>query len=406
LRIRALFEASLSMTATTAERYRSYRGLPLFSMGFRPFFLLAAVWAALAVPVWIAAFAGWLPVEHFGRDWHAHEMVFGYLSGVIAGFLLTAVPNWTGRLPVTGAPLAALVLLWCAGRAAMLIPHFAAAPFIDGAFLFVFAAVVGREIIAGRNVRNLPVLVLLTALGGANALTHLRGINPDLALLGERIGIAVVASLVALIGGRIVPSFTRNWMAKRKLTPEPASPDRFDIATLVVGSAGLVTWAISPSLYIGGLALTFAGALHLVRLARWQGWRTAKEPLVLILHMGYFWLALGLLLQGLAIIVPAVVPAASGLHAITAGGFGVMTLAVMTRASLGHTGQPLTATPRICAIYSLINLAAFVRVAAPFLSEHYVALLALSAVLWSGAFAGFAIVYAPLLLRPRQTAAT
>lgn len=393
------------MTTTTAERYRAYRGLALFSMGFRPFFLLAAVWAALAVPLWVAAFAGWLPIEHFNRDWHAHEMVFGYLSGVIAGFLLTAVPNWTGRLPVTGAPLMRLVLLWCAGRAAMLIPGFAAAPIVDSAFLFVFATVVGREIIAGRNVRNAPVLVLLTVLGSANVLSHLRSVDPDLALLGERIGIAVVATLVALIGGRIVPSFTRNWMAKRKLTPEPASPSRFDAVALSVGAIGLGIWAISPELYAAGLALTLAGALHFVRLARWRGWRTTVEPLVLILHLGYFWLALGLCLKGLAILAPSVVPAASGLHAITAGAFGVMTLSVMTRASLGHTGQPLAATPRISAIYVLVNLGALVRVAAPFQAEHYTLLLALSAVLWSGAFAWFAIVYAPLLLRPRQASA-
>ena len=393
------------MTTTTAERYRAYRGLPLFSMGFRPFFLFAALWTAITVPLWIAAFAGWLPITHFDRAWHAHEMLFGYLSGVIAGFLLTAVPNWTGRLPVTGVPLLALVLLWCAGRVAMLIPDFAAAPFIDSAFLFVFAAVVAREIIAGRNVRNVPVLLLLTVLGSANVLSHLNDFDTQLALLGERIGIAVVATLVALIGGRVVPSFTRNWMAKRQLKPEPASPSRFDAITLVLGAAALIAWATSPTLYAAGLALTLAGALHVARLARWQGWRTSDEPLVLVLHVGYLWLALGLALIGLAIVAPSAVPAASGLHALTAGAFGVMTLAVMTRASLGHTGRPLTATPRISAIYILVNLGAFVRVTAPFLPEHYAALLALSAALWSSAFVWYAIVYAPLLLRPRQATA-
>ena len=392
------------MTTTTAGRYRAYQGHPLFSMGFRPFFLLATLWAALVVPIWVAAFAGWMPIEHFNRDWHAHEMLFGYLSGVIAGFLLTAVPNWTGRLPVAGAPLMALVLLWCAGRAAMLIPGFAAALMVDSAFLFVFAAVIGREIIAGRNSRNAPVLVLLTVFASANLLSHLRGADPELALLGERIGIAVVATLLALIGGRIVPSFTRNWMAKKKLLPEPASPSRFDAVTLAIGAIGLTIWAISPTLYAAGFALTLAGALHFLRLARWQGWRTSKEPLVLILHLGYFWLALGLLLQGLAILAPSVVPVASGLHAITAGAFGVMTLAVMTRASLGHTGQKLAATLRISAIYILVNLAALVRVAAPFLTEYYTLLLALSAALWSGAFGWFVVVYAPLLLRSRQAA--
>lgn len=390
------------MTTTTAERYRTYRGPPLFSMGFRPFFLAAAVWAAAAVPVWVAALAGYLPTEHFDRDWHAHEMLFGYLSGVIAGFLLTAVPNWTGRLPVTGAPLAGLAALWCAGRVAMLAPSFPAASYVDSAFLFVFAAVIGREIIAGRNIRNVPVLILLTALGGANALSHLRTFDPELALLGERIGVAVVAMLVALIGGRIVPSFTRNWMAKRQLKPEPAPPSRFDVVALAVGAAGLAAWAVSPASYAAGMALTLAGALHFARLARWKGWRTSAEPLVLVLHLGYCWLALGLLLSGLAILAPSAAPAASGLHALTAGAFGVMTLAVMTRASLGHTGQALTATPRISAIYVLVNLGAGVRVVSPLLPDLYTPLLALSALLWSGAFAWFVYVYAPLLLRPRS----
>lgn len=390
------------MVSTTAERYRSYRGLPLFSMGFRPFFLLAATWAALALPVWVAAFTGWLPADHFDRNWHAHEMLFGYLSGVIAGFLLTAVPNWTGRLPVTGAPLTGLALLWCAGRVAMLTPSFPAAPIIDSAFLFVFAGVIAREIIAGRNRRNVPVLLLLTILGSANVLSHLRAFDAELALLGERIGVAAVAMLIALIGGRIVPSFTRNWMAKHQLKPEPAPPGRFDAVVLAVSAGALAAWAAAPTLYAAGLALTLAGALHFVRLARWRGWHTSDEPLVLVLHAGYFWLALGLLLIGLAILEPSLFPAASGLHALTAGAFGVMTLAVMTRASLGHTGQPLTATPRISTIYLLVNLGAACRVAAPFAPEHYLSLVTLSATLWSGAFTWFVIVYTPLLLRPRH----
>lgn len=393
------------MTTTTAERYRTYRGPPLFSMGFRPFFLFATIWASIIVPLWVAAFNGWLPITHFDRAWHAHEMLFGYLSGVIAGFLLTAVPNWTGRLPVTGAPLMALVLLWCAGRAAMLIPGFAAAALIDSAFLFVFAAVVGREIVAGRNVRNLPVLLLLIVLGSANVLSHLRDFDPQLALLGERISIAVVATLVALIGGRIVPSFTRNWMAKRQIKPEPAPASPFDVIALVLSATALAAWSVFPTLYAAGLALTVAGAVHVARLSRWRGWRTCGEPLLLVLHIGYLWLGLGLLLMGLAIVAPSVIPGASGLHALTAGAFGVMTLAVMTRASLGHTGRPLTATSRISIIYILVNLGALVRVTAPFAPELYSVLMAFSAVLWSAAFAGFAIVYAPLLLRPRQTTA-
>ncbi|MGD9965773.1 MAG: NnrS family protein [Hyphomonadaceae bacterium] len=392
--------------ASTAERYRAYTGPALFSMGFRPFFLLAALWAAFAVPIWVAAFAGWLPAAHFDRDWHAHEMVFGYLSGVIAGFLLTAVPNWTGRLPVTGAPLAALVLLWCAGRAAMLIPGFAAAPAIDAAFIFVFAAVIAREIVAGRNVRNLPVLALLIVLGVANALSHAPFGDEALGLLGERIGIAVVAMLVALIGGRIVPSFTRNWMAKRDMKPEPAAAARFDVVTLAASAVALAYWAAAPNAYGAGLLLTLAGALNLVRLVRWRGWRTAAEPLVLVLHAGYFWMCAGVTLMGLAVVTGGAVPAASGLHALTAGGFGVMTLAVMTRASLGHTGQPLAATAPISAIYVLVNLGALLRVIAPLFPGAYASVLAGSALIWGGAFVWFVAVYAPLLLLRKRVSGT
>ena len=390
---------------STAETYRTYQGPALFSMGFRPFFLFAALWAAFALPIWVAAFAGWLPATHFDRGWHAHEMLFGYLSGVIAGFLLTAVPNWTGRLPVAGAPLAGLVLLWCAGRIAMLIPGFGPAAAIDAAFLFVFAAVIGREIIAGRNVRNLKVLVLLSILGIANVLSHAPFGEVSLGLLGERIGVGVVAMLVTLIGGRIVPSFTRTWMAKRGLTPEPAPASRFDTVTLIVSALALALWVGAPQSFAAGLMLTLAGVLNLVRLLRWRGWTSFSEPLVLVLHAGYAWLAAGLVLMGLAILSGGAVPAASGLHALTAGGFGVMTLAVMTRASLGHSGQPLSADARISAIYVLVNLGALLRVLAPMFADFYAEALACAALLWAGAFAWFAIVYAPLLLRPRLAAA-
>jgi len=286
----------------------------------------------------------------------------------------------------------------------MLIPSFAAAPFIDSAFIFVFAMVVGREIVAGRNLKNLPVLILLTILASANVLSHLRTFEPELALLGERIGIAVVAMLISLIGGRIVPSFTRNWMAKQKLKPEPTPTGWFDALVLAASALALALWAAAPQFFATGLALALAGVLHWVRLARWRGWRTRAEPLVLILHLGYAWLAFGLTLMGLAIISVGVVPAASGLHALTAGAFGVMTLAVMTRASLGHVGQPLTATPRISAIYVLVNLGALVRVISPLAPDIYTPLLIVSALLWGGAFVLFVIVYAPLLLRARVDA--
>ncbi len=388
---------------TTAERYRAYRGPAVFSMGFRPFFLFAGLWAALSIPIWIAAYAGLLPIEQFTRSWHAHEMLFGYLGGVIAGFLLTAVPNWTGRLPVAGAPLAALFALWAAGRLAMLFQSEfgAAAAIVDSAFLFTLAAIVAREVFAGKNKRNIPVSILVALLGCANVLTHLAAVDAGIALLGERIAIGVVAMLVTLIGGRIVPSFTRNWMAKRKMQPEPAPAGHFDLAALVITALALLAWIVAPLSLLSGLSLATAGVLNFVRLTRWRGWKTSAEALVFVLHAGYFWLALGFALLGLAVVTPTLVPAPTGIHALTAGAFGVMTLAVMTRASLGHTGQPLTASPSVTSIYLLVNGAAAVRTLSPFFLEHYTSLLVLAAALWSGAFAVFVAVYAPLLLRQR-----
>lgn len=388
---------------TTAAQYRAYRGPALFGMGFRPFFLFAAVWAALAIPLWIAAFAGLLPATAFSRDWHVHEMLFGYLGGVIAGFLLTAVPNWTGRLPVSGAPLAALFGLWGAGRIAMLLQAElgAVAAVIDSAFLFALAAIVAREVLAGKNTRNLAVSLLVAVLGAANVLWHLGAANTEAPLLAERIGLGVVAMLVALIGGRIVPSFTRNWMAKRQMTPEPAPASGYDVLVLMMTALGLLSWVAAPFSVFAGASLTLAGALNAVRLMRWRGWRTSAEPLVLVLHLGYAWLPLAFALMGLAILAPAAIPSTAGVHALTAGAFGVMTLAVMTRASRGHTGRALTAPAGTQLIYALVNLGALMRVAAAFVSADPLPLLLVSTVCWSGAFALFAILYAPLLATAR-----
>jgi uncharacterized protein involved in response to NO len=391
--------------STTAERYRTYRGPALFSMGFRPFFLFGSAWAALAAPIWIATFAGLLPADQITRDWHAHEMLFGYLGAVIAGFLLTAVPNWTGRLPVAGGPLAALFGLWAGGRLAMLLRDDigVAASVLDSAFLFVLAAIIAREVIAGRNVRNIPVALLVTILGAANVLTHFAKTDQDIALLGERIALGVVAMLVALIGGRIAPSFTRNWMAKRRMTPEPAPAGRFDLFVVAVTATALLSWIAAPLSLLSGAALMASGALAVIRLLRWRGWMTWAEPLVLVLHVGYAWLAVGLALLGAGVLFPAAIPYTAGVHALASGAFGVMTLAVMTRASLGHTGRPLTATPPIVLIYVLVNLGAAVRTASPLLPDLYHSLLIAAAILWSAAFGLFVVTFAPILLRPRRT---
>ena len=386
----------------TRDGIRAWRGPAVLTYGFRPFFLLAATWAALAVPVWVASFTlgdGTIGGTD-GRLWHTREMLFGYGAGVIAGFLLTAVPNWTGRLPVSGWPLAGLVGLWLAGRVAGFLPAAAGlfAIVADVAFLVVFAALVWREILAAKNRRNLPVAAMVSVLACANIAFHASAEWSGAGPHAERTAVAVITALIALIGGRIIPSFTQNWVLPRGLA-RPTPFGLFDKAALVVTVAALALWAVAPHASATGFALLAAGLLGLVRLARWGGWRTWPESMVWILHLGFLWLPVGFLLLGASALAPAAVPFTAGVHALTAGGIGVMTLAVMTRASRGHTGRPRAADLATTAIYVLAVLAAAVRVAAPFLPDLTPALLGISAALWVLAFGGFAAVYGPMLVR-------
>jgi uncharacterized protein involved in response to NO len=386
------------------QSVRAYRGPPIFSFGFRPFFLVAALWAAAAIPIWLYIYArgSGMVGAMAGRDWHVHEMLFGYLPGVVAGFLLTAVPNWTGRLPVMGLRLAGLSTLWIAGRIAMLLNAQLGwvAQATDAAFLLVLAAVIWREVVAGRNLRNLPVCVMVSLLALANLAFHLRMIRPGIGMAPERLALAVSVLLIALIGGRIIPSFTRNWMAQRSMAPEPTPFGMLDKAVLAVTGVALAAWTAAPDRAPGGALLCVAGAANLVRLWRWRGVRTRAEPLVWVLHAGYAWLAVGLILLG-GSILESFVPRSSGIHALTAGAIGVMTLAVMTRATLGHTGRERRADRPTLLIYLLINSAALVRIAAPWAGGAMVALLAVSGLLWSFAFGLFALAYGPMLIKPR-----
>jgi len=386
--------------ATAAAR-RAYAGPALFSFGFRPFFLFGSIWSALVVPLWVWSFMEGEPPE-LTRGWHVHEMLFGYLAAVVAGFLTTAVPNWTGRAPVIGGPLAVLFGLWVAGRLAMLFGGPAAA-WVDPLFLIAFAAVVWREVLAGRNWRNLPVCLLVSLFALANVAYHLWPDETGLAL-GARLALAVAALLISLIGGRIVPSFTRTWLRARGDAAQPTVPDRYDQATLGLTAAAMLAWAIMPDAKASGAILVAAGLLNLARLLRWRGWRTSAEPLVWILHVGYAWLGLGVTLLG-ASVFTLDIPRTAGIHALTAGAVGVMTLAVMSRATRGHTGRPLHADAWTLVVYLTVNAAAVVRVAAPFADAAQPALLKVSAALWTLAFAGFAALYGRMLTAPRLAAA-
>jgi uncharacterized protein involved in response to NO len=353
---------------------------------------------------WIAMLSGWagLPIRFALVDWHAHEMLFGYLPAAVAAFLLTAVPNWTGRLPILGRPLAALVALWLCGRIAVacaaLSPSVVAAT-IDVGFLAALVFVIAREVIAGRNWRNLKVLGLVAALGVANALFHFEAAHGEGATgLGARLGVAAAIMLIVVVGGRITPSFTRNWLAKQKMRgAEPASFGRFDTVAMIVSLVALTLWAALPDTAGAAAACGLAGFFNAARLARWAGWRTAREPLVWVMHAGFAFASLGFLLIAAAWLWSDVFDARAAQHAFTAGAIGVMTLAVMTRASLGHTGRDLHAGPAIAFIYVCAILAALARVASG-LAQSPAWLLHAAGGLWIAAFAGFVVIFAPSLM--------
>jgi uncharacterized protein involved in response to NO len=382
-------------------RFREHRGWLVLANGFRPFFLLASIQAAIAILVWLPVFFGELQlISAFApRDWHVHEMLYGYLPAVITGFLFTAIPNWTGRLPLQGTPLLTLVLVWIAGRLAVTFSAETGwwiAMLVDASFLLLVALAAAREILAGRNWRNLAVVVLVLLLFAGNVAFHIEARFNGAADIAIRMGISVVVLLISLIGGRIIPSFTRNWLVRENPGRLPAPFSRFDTVVIAIGALALLGWIAAPESRFVGVALALAGLLHLVRLSRWAGERTFRERLLLVLHVGYFFVPLGFLLNAAAafgLVLPSV-----GIHAWMVGGVGIMTLAVMTRATLGHTGQPLNASYATQGIYLAIVIAALARICAVLHPAQSEILLHIAAFAWVIAFFGYALACGPLLL--------
>lgn len=389
----------------TMQKLRSYQGPALFSQGFRPFFLFGAIYAGAMVPLWLAVFAGHvsLSTAFAPRDWHVHEMLFGYVGAVIAGFLLTAIPNWTGRLPFQGRALAVLFSAWVVGRLASSFSGLLGwqlAMALDAVFLVMLAVAAAREIVAGRKWNNLKVVAIVSLLAMVNIAFHVEAHLSGLADYSTRAGVALVVTLVCVIGGRIVPSFTRNWLARRAPGRLPVPFNRFDVVAMIVGTCAIAAWVAEPSGRVVAGALGIAGLLHLVRLARWTGYRTFSDRLVLILHVAYAFVPVGFFLSALSAL--DLVASGAGVHAWTGGAIGSMTIAVMTRASLGHTGQALSASVLTQGVYAAIVIAAVARVCAAVEPSHAIPLLSVSGIAWAAAFFGFALAYSPLLCRARK----
>ena len=382
------------------------KNIPLLRAGFRPFFLFAGLFAMMHIPLWLCQWSGRLnPAAPFDPLlWHGHEMLFGFGTAVVAGFLLTAVPNWTATPAVAGGPLALLAGLWLAARLAFLggggLPVWLAAA-LDMAVLPLLAALLAGPLVKAGKARNMIFLGLLTVLALADGLVlaQIIGAAADTGRHGLALAVFTLVLMIGIVGGRIIPAFTQSglqaagiaWQAARIPGLEPAA----------VGLLALVAAAeaIAPGSAAAAALCLVAALLHALRLAGWRGWRTARLPLLWVLHLGYLWLPLGLAAVGLAGLEMIPLSFEAALHGLTVGAVGTMVLGVMSRAALGHGGRPLKPAPATVAAYLLVWVAAWLRLAAPLADSAGV--LWLSGLAWSGGFALFVLVYAPICLRAR-----
>ena len=374
-------------------------GFALWNLGFRPFYLLASSFAALSVVLWIGQYAGLLPAIHVRTPaWHGHEMLYGYTMAVVAGFLLTAVRNWTGKPTPAGAPLIALAVLWVAGRVLILTPFGIAAAIVNAAFPIAIGIAIGIPIVHSRNRRNYFFIALLLLLGLAVLAFHLShlGLLPWPARASLQVGLDVVLFVLAVMGGRVIPMFTSNGIPGVQATRHPWV-EKFALgAVLALLGADLVQ--ASPTV-ISAFAMIAAGA-HAVRLYLWQPWRTFRTPLVWVLHLAYGWIVVHLVLRALAAL--GMVGELLAVHALTIGAIGGMTIGMMTRTARGHTGRSLRADGYEVACYLLVALAAVTRVFGGLIAPGaYLWTVVFSGLCWSTAFATYAVRYWTVLSRPR-----
>jgi uncharacterized protein involved in response to NO len=387
------------------EPQRGHGSWPILALGFRPFFLLAALFAAAAVPLWLLIYQGVLdPVSYLPPTvWHAHEMVFGFAVAVIAGFLLTAASNWTGRRTASGPALAALVGLWIAGRVLMFagagLPTWLVVG-IDSAFLPTLAVTLAVPILAAGNRRNVIFPVVLLVLGLIHLSIHLGSLGAldwDPAR-GQRVAIDLILLMIGVLGGRVIPSFTKNALPQARVNPCPKA----SVLALVSLATLAVSDAATGSPTVTGTVALAAGIINALRMRGWGSHATARHPILWILHVGYGWIAVGLILRGVTDLF-GIIPVDAGIHALTLGAIGSMVLGMMSRVALGHTGRSIIPAPLTVAAFWLVNAAALLRVLFAAMSNDGLRMTTLmgSGLLWSLAFLFFAIVYLPILSRPR-----
>jgi len=375
------------------------RGFALWELGFRPFYLLASIFAALSIGLWAIQFSGLVGLPYLrGPAWHAHEMLFGFTLAVITGFLFTAGRNWTGQPTPTGLPLAALALVWIAGRMLVLTPFGWAAAVVNTAFTLSVALALARPLAAAGNRRNYFFVALLLLMAAAQMTFHLEqlGVVHWPAWAGAGLGLGAVLIIMAVMAGRVIPMFTNNGV--------PGAGARSSTWLERISIGLLVALLVADALRLQGwmtAVLALATALaHLARWMLWKPWKTLGVPLVWVLHAAYLWIPIHLALRGFADL--GWLPASAAIHALTVGAAGGLIIGMMTRTARGHTARPLRASRMDLACYALVLAAAPVRVLLPLAAPGLTVQAVLgSAVLWSGGFALYAVAYGPLLMRQR-----
>ena len=374
----------------------------LWQLGFRPFYLLASVFSALSVFFWAAQFSGALASAYLPSSlWHGHEMLFGYATAIIAGFLLTAVRTWTGQPTPSGAPLMALAALWLAGRLLVLTPWAVAAALVNAAFPLAVAVAIAIPLIKARNTRNYFFVGLLVLMSGVILAVHLAAqghlaLSPENAVLGLQLELDIVLFIITVIGGRVIPMFTNNGIPGTGATRN-AWLEKIALAAIIVL---FVSDLLRVAPEITAVLALLAAAAHAARLSLWRPWRTGKAPLVWILHAAYAWIVVHLVLRGLTGL--GLITGSYAVHALAVGTIGGMTIGMMVRTARGHTGRPLLADRSEVTMFWLIQAAATIRVFAGMISPAlYLPSVEISGVLWASAFALYAVRYWPVLTRPR-----
>lgn len=379
------------------------KSLIILSNSFRPFFILCGLWAFFSIPIWLLNYFNiFNNLENISAIlWHQHEMFFGFISAAMTGFILTALPNWTGKLPKNGWRLLLLIFLWITGRIAFLSSNIINNIFmaiLDLPFLTILLFFISREVFASKNWKNFPIIILFFLFTIANWIFHIELIQHNLyPTISIKLAICILILLIAILGGRIIPSFTINWLKNQNNKALPIIKDKFDNLAIIILIIFLLFYMFYPNYILTPYFSIIAGFLHFFRLLNWKSWTVTSEPLVWILHLGYAWLVMALILFGLSMLWN-MIPSTVSIHAFTTGAFTTMIIAVMTRASLGHTGNKLKASSGTTVIYVAISIAAILRTIEPLLYNNNIILINLAGIFWSIAFGSFLFFYSPMLL--------